>query len=253
MLHNLQHTLQQHFLKQEGASLPSHDIVSGQMVERLTIYQNNIFVSLKKALHTTFPITAELVDMAYFRYITEEYIKAHPPTSGCLFEYGEKFHEFLQNHPSAQSYTFLYDVARLEWAVHQCEHAENDAALKGLSLAHITEDDMENLRFKAVGRACLMAFDCAAVLLYNNIQSQGGFNAEEIALTKNEYALIWRDKSYDCQVQGLSKGVYGAMQALFDGKTLRDIAEKNDGDALEQALTLALQHQLIVRRDDHEQ
>ena len=253
MLHNLQQTLQQHFLKQEGASLPSHDIVSGQMVERLAIYQNNIFVSLKKALHTTYPITAELVDLAYFRYIAEEYIKAYPPTSGCLFEYGEKFPEFLQNHPSAQNYTFLYDVAKLEWAVHQCEHAENDAALTGLSLVHITEGDMENLRFKAVDRACLMAFNGAAVSLYNNIQSQCGFDVENIDLAHNEYALIWRDESYDCQVQGLSKAVYGAMQALFDGKTLRGIAEKNGGDALEQALTLALQHQLIVRRDDHEQ
>ena len=83
------------------------------------VYRNNIIESLTTALKAIYPVTERLVGEGFFRYTTASYIPAHRPVSGNLHDFGEKFFSFLASFPPASELTYLPDVARLEWAMHE--------------------------------------------------------------------------------------------------------------------------------------
>lgn len=55
---------------------------------RFAVYRNNVVVSLIDALAATFPVTLELVGEEFFRAMAGVFVRAVPPTSALLAEYG---------------------------------------------------------------------------------------------------------------------------------------------------------------------
>lgn len=90
---------------------------------RLAVYGHHVLTSLIAALETTFPVVARLVDPRFFRYAADAYVRAHPPTGPCLFEYGATLADFLAAFEPCRALVYLPDVARLEWAMNAALHA----------------------------------------------------------------------------------------------------------------------------------
>jgi hypothetical protein len=84
---------------------------------RLSIYRNNMLVTLTAALKATFPVVCRLVDDRFFEYAANAFIQHHLPAAPCLVEYGGNFPDFLASFPPAASLDYLPDVAKLEWAI----------------------------------------------------------------------------------------------------------------------------------------
>jgi hypothetical protein len=95
---------------------------------RVDIHRNHVQRSLTKVLETTFAAVASLTDARFFSWLAHEFIMQSPPTSPCLFEYGEEFPNFIDGFPACVSLPYLADVARLEWAIHSVFHAGDDTA-----------------------------------------------------------------------------------------------------------------------------
>ena len=62
---------------------------------RLAIYRHHVADTLGDLLQAVYPVVCRLVDARFFEYAADRFIAAHPPTSPCLFEYGEAFADFL--------------------------------------------------------------------------------------------------------------------------------------------------------------
>ena len=107
---------------------------------RLRIYRNHVLVTLTDALIATFPVVCRLVDERFFRYAADQYIRAHPPTVPCLFEYGESFAAFLAGFGPCQHLEYLPDVARLEWAINFADHADDAVAIDATRLGEVPTD-----------------------------------------------------------------------------------------------------------------
>ena len=107
---------------------------------RLRIYRNHVLVTLTDALIATFPVVCRLVDERFFRYAADQYIRAHPPTVPCLFEYGESFAAFLATFGPCQHLEYLPDVARLEWAINFADHADDAVAIDATRLGEVPTD-----------------------------------------------------------------------------------------------------------------
>ena len=90
---------------------------------RLAVYRHHVLASLTAALESTYPVVARLVDPRFFRYAADRYIRAQPPASPCLFEFGGSFPDFLADFPASRRLAYLPDVARLEWALNVALHA----------------------------------------------------------------------------------------------------------------------------------
>src|SRR5713101_5908735 len=98
-----------------GDEQPAAAMVSGDGLTpaaRLEIYRHHVFTTLTAALQATFPVVCRLVHERFFGYAADQYIRAHPPTEPCLFEYGSSFPAFLAGFEPCRHLQYLPDVAR---------------------------------------------------------------------------------------------------------------------------------------------
>ncbi len=72
-------------------------------VKRYDVYRNNVTVSLINALAAIFPATQRITGMEFFRAMARFHVRATPPTSPLLFEYGRDFPGFIERYEYAQS------------------------------------------------------------------------------------------------------------------------------------------------------
>jgi hypothetical protein len=90
---------------------------------RLAIYRNNVLSRLCDALRATYPVALKLVGEDFFAYAAHAFIEENPPGQASLALYGDDFAEFLGRFSPAKSLSYLSDVAKLEWLIHQLERA----------------------------------------------------------------------------------------------------------------------------------
>jgi hypothetical protein len=115
---------------------------------RLAIYRHHVSATLTEALEATYPVVVRLVDHRFFAYAADQFIRRHPPTGPCLFEYGEALADFLAALPASQHLAYLPDVARLEWALNSALHAEDAVALDLRWLAGLPPDEVGGVRLR---------------------------------------------------------------------------------------------------------
>ena len=104
---------------------------------RYNVYRNNVTVSLIEALAAVFPATMRITGRDFFRAMARSHIRATPPTSPLLFEYGRAFPDFIEGYEFARQMPWLADVARIERAWLDAYHAADAEPLSPLALASI--------------------------------------------------------------------------------------------------------------------
>jgi hypothetical protein len=136
MLRELQRAFRGAMLDDEPAAVAGRVCVDGlEAPARLAVYRHHVFTSLTAALASTYPVVARLVDARFFDFVADRYIRAHPPTSPCLFEYGAALPDFLAEFGPSRQLTYLPDVARLEWAMNVALHAADATPVDRIALA----------------------------------------------------------------------------------------------------------------------
>ena len=110
--------------------------------KRYNVYRNNVTVSLINALAAVFPATMRITGVDFFRAMARFHVRATPPTSPLLFEYGHDFPDFIECYEYAQSMPWLADVARIERAWLDAYHAANEEALTPQALASIPAEQL---------------------------------------------------------------------------------------------------------------
>jgi hypothetical protein len=134
-LRELQYAVRRALLDGDDAALTDAITSDGLApAARLAVYRHHVLTSLAAALEATFPVVARLVDPRFFRYACDQYVRAEPPATPCLFEYGATFADFLAGFPPCRHLVYLPDVARLEWAMNVALHAPDAAPLTAEAL-----------------------------------------------------------------------------------------------------------------------
>jgi len=122
------------------------DFVSGPngkaASKRYAVYRNNVTVSLIDALAATFPATMRITGVDFFRAMARFHVRATPPTSPLLFEYGRHFPDFIEGYDHARPMPWLADVARIERAWLDAYHAADAEPLPPQALAAIPPEQL---------------------------------------------------------------------------------------------------------------
>ncbi len=110
---------------------------------RLAVYRNNWRCNLRNALAAAYPVVKRLVGDEFFNWMSDQYIDAHPSTSGNLDEYGREFSAFIRAFPAAESLPYLGDVAQLELLIDRLMAAPNVPGGDGVAMpvAHLFASD----------------------------------------------------------------------------------------------------------------
>jgi hypothetical protein len=186
-------------------------------VRRYNVYRNNVTVSLIDALAAVFPATQRLTGVEFFRAMARFHVRAAPPTSPLLFEYGGDFPEFIASYEWARSTPWLADVARVERAWLDAYHAADLGTLTAEALAAFPSDHLADAVFVPHPATRIVNSEFAAVSMFiaNRTEDPVG----SIDATTPEDALITRP-GLDVVVRRLPPGGAMFLTQLVSGQTL---------------------------------
>jgi len=184
---------------------------------RYDVYRNNVTVSLIEALVAVYPAVQRLVGVDFFGAMARFHIRATPPSSPLLFEYGREFPAFIENYEHARPMPWLADVARIERAWLDAYHSADAEPLSAAALAAIPGDRLCELIFSSHPATRIVRSQFAAVTIF--AANRGGESVAEIDAAAAEDALITRPDS-DVIVRHLPTGGADFLEALRSGQSL---------------------------------
>src|SRR5215470_20014576 len=135
-------------------------------VKRYNVYRNNVTVSLINALAAAFPATLRITGVDFFRAMARFYVRAAPPRSPLLFDYGRDFPAFIEQYEYAQSVPWLADVARIERAWLDAYHAADVQPLMPHDLAAIPSEQLPSTVLKPHPATRVIRSRFAAVTIF---------------------------------------------------------------------------------------
>ena len=192
--------------------------------QRLAIYRANIAAAATKALVAAYPVIRQVVGETFFDGLAHAYQRAHPSTSGDLFDFGAAFAGFVADFPHTQSLPYLPDLARLEWAVHRAYGAEDAEAVDRQALAQVAPAQQAAIRFDwAAGTTIVDSpFPIARIWLIHQSEFEDEFSVD---WSFRECVLVARE-GFRVGVSTLGAGDAAFIAASLAGAALGAAAEK---------------------------
>src|SRR6202040_3796448 len=108
---------------------------NGKAEKSYNVLHKKATFSLIDALAAVFQATQHITGVDFFRAMARFHIRATPPTSPLLFEYGRDFPDFIERYEYARPMPWLADIARLERAWLDAYHAADRKTLTSKALA----------------------------------------------------------------------------------------------------------------------
>lgn len=194
---------------------------------RVAIYRHHVFATLTGVLEATYPVVCRLVDERFFGWVSDRFIREHPPAGPCLFEYGGAFADFLASFPPCRDLVYLPDVARLEWALSRAESAPDAVALDARELAAVDPADTPHLRFTLDPTLTLLESPWPVDRIWRANQpgaDQSGADAT-VDLSSGGARLQVRRAGGEAVFRALDPAAFAFRRALASGATLGEAAE----------------------------
>jgi hypothetical protein len=200
---------------------PSPAIVSGPngkaAAKRYNVYRNNVTVSLINALAATFPATQRITGTDFFRAMARFHVRATPPTSPLLFEYGHDFPDFIERYEYTRAMPWLADVARIERAWLDSYHAADAEPLTPQALASIPPEQLADIVLTPHPATRVLRSRFPAVSIF--AANRNGSPASPIEVSGPEDALVTRP-GLEVTVRHLPPGGAIFLLRLVEGETL---------------------------------
>jgi Putative DNA-binding domain len=191
-------------------------------VKRYNVYRNNVTVSLIDALAAIYPAVQRITGTDFFRAMARFHVRATPPTSPLLFEYGRDFPAFIQSYEYAQDLPWLADVARIERAWLDAYHAADLPPLPPGALAEVPADRVGELILTAHPATRVVRSDYPAVAIFAMNRADG--HVASLRSSAAEDALVTRP-GFEVEVRLLPTGNATFLGRLIDGDTLAVAAD----------------------------
>jgi hypothetical protein len=197
------------------------------VTKRYNVYRNNVVVSLIDALAAIYPAVQRITGVDFFRAMARFHIRATPPVSPLLFEYGYDFPAFIEQYEYARSMPWLADVARIERAWLDAYHAADMQPLAVDALASLPHDQLAAVMFEAhpATRIIRSAFSAVSIFAAN----RGAERQSRIDASIPEDALITRP-DLEVVVRHLPPGGAKFLSLLISGRTLGEAAAETQDE-----------------------
>ncbi len=208
--------------------------------KRFAIYRNNVVVGLIDALADNFPVTQELVGEQFFRAMARQFVRAAPPRSPVLAQYGEGFAEFIAAFPAAAGLPYLADVAKLELLRVHAWYAADAEPLSAERIGRLLADvdALPEARFALHPSVRILRSRHAIVSLWTAHQSESAALAlATVNPDQPEIALVRRE-GLAVEISAISVGTAEFIESLRQGRSF--------GRAAEQALGADIQFDLAA-------
>lgn len=187
------------------------------VINRYNVYRNNVTVSLIDALAAIYPAVQRITGVEFFRAMARFHVRATPPRSPLLFEYGRDFPSFIESYEYAREMPWLADTARIERAWLDAYHAADAAPLAAQAFAAIDTESLVQLRFIAhpATRIVRSPYPAVSIFAMNRrdeaIEPLHASDAQDALITRPDQGVI---------VSQLPAGGAAFLLALISGLPL---------------------------------
>jgi Putative DNA-binding domain len=190
-------------------------------IKRYNVYRNNVTSSLIEALAEIYPAVQRITGVAFFRAMARFHIRAKPPTSPLLFEYGREFPAFIETYEYSRAMPWLAGVARIERAWLDAYHAADSEPLSAQTLGSFAPERVAEVVFVAhpATRIVRSRFSVVTIFAANRREAP----VEQIDASLPEDALITRP-DLDVVVRHLPPGGAVFLTNLIAGRSLGEAA-----------------------------
>jgi len=122
-------------------------------IKRFAIHCRQYEASLVSVLVEKFPGTGWLAGTAFVEEAARHFVRAHPPETPPIAEYGEGFPAFIAERPGAERVPYMKEFAELEWHVGHAAIAVEKASVCPEELTSISPDLLPDAKFTLQGGA----------------------------------------------------------------------------------------------------
>lgn len=192
-----------------------------ESAERLAIYKNNTLHSLSESIVDLYPSIEHVVGKDFLIATAKEYLKASPPQSAALLNFGLDFPEFIAAFEHTKNYAYLPDLARIDMLRHQAYHAADETPLSPDQIQQIPIEELAQSYIQLPKSCYTLTSKFRTYSLWEKIHSQ---DDSEIHIDAAECTLIYRDNLHVKTAQ-ISKEVYCFLNNIKNGCTLGDSLE----------------------------
>lgn len=216
----------------------------------LKAYQANGHALAERALRAAYPVVVQLLGDESFADLARALWHAQPPARGDIACWGESLAAWAQTSAQLRDEPYLPDVARAEWALHQCAGAPDQPADLA-TLALLTTHDPAQLRLVlAPGCAVVRSVWPVASILGAHLEASPSLEEAGAQLRAGvaQDAVVWR-AGWRPRVRLALAGEAAVLQGLLAGASLAQALEALDGaNALDfgQWLPMAVQTGLVL-------
>ena len=213
----------------------------------LKAYQANGHALAERALQAAYPVVTQLLGAESLQALARAFWHAQPPRCGDMAQWGEGLAAFLGASAQLAETPYLADVARVEWALHTCASAADQAADPASFALLMTHDPAELRLVLAPGCQVLTsAWPVASLMdahrLGNPSLAEAGQRVREAVA---ETALVWR-AGLRPAVREARAGEAAWVAALLAGQTLAPALDGAPALDFNAWLPHAVQTQLLL-------
>jgi len=209
--------------------------------KRFSVYRNNVASSLTRALEAAFPTVRKLVGDEFFGAMAVVFLRAHPPRSRMLMQYGDEMPAFLEAFPPVAHLGYLPDVARLDQAMRESYHAADSVPLPEAEFQRLLGSDIADLRLTLAPSLRLVRSRWPLHAIWAANHDAGP------KPTPTAQDVVVLRPGFDPRPQLLPPGGAAMLQALLAGRTLGDsIDAAGEGFDLAGVLALLIAGQAIT-------
>jgi Putative DNA-binding domain len=195
---------------------------NGKMAaKRYNVYRNNVTVSLIDTLAAIYPAVQRITGVDFFRAMARFHVRATPPTSPLLSEYGRNFPAFIEAYEYAQAMPWLADVARIERAWLDAYHAADTVPLSAEALAAIPPEHLADAVFAAHPATRIVGSRFSALTVFVANRGDGAVGCIDAGAAED--ALITRPDT-EVIVRHLPDGGAAFLTSLISGRSLGEAA-----------------------------
>ncbi|MEI6001070.1 putative DNA-binding domain-containing protein [Paraburkholderia bengalensis] len=186
-------------------------------MSRYNVYRNNVTVSLIEALASVYPAIQRITGTDFFRAMARFHVRASPPTSPLLFNYGQDFPAFIEAYEFARELPWLADVARIERAWLDAYHAADFPTISADMLAALEPERLGELCFEPhpATRIIRSRFPAVSIFAMNRREEP----VPHFSSGDSEDALVTRP-GHEVLVSHLPAGGATFLAHLIEGETL---------------------------------
>ena len=224
-LHSLQRTVAGAIFSRNPAAIADLVWSNGlAALQRVQLYQNNVFISLTQALADVYPVIERVVGEAFFRFTARRFIQRYPSLCGDLHEFGRELAAFLSESTGEHGLLYLTDVAALEWAYHEVFHAGVALPLDLAHLARVADEDQDRLRLRLHPARRLIASRYPILAIWEANRSDGS-PEDVIDLDAGGDFLLVARRDLECVIERITPGEFVFLAEIGEGATLEQACE----------------------------